>query len=88
MKDRYSWLSGGLMLGVVFLAAVWLVKPIGVSTQYVIVDGIVWNLLSNDLITKKDAANEYSSSNAYLNKRGGKYASQVKIPSITDSFLF
>jgi hypothetical protein len=80
MKEQYSWLKGGVMLGIVFLASVWLIKPIGVSTQYVIVDGIVWNFFSSDLITENEATNEYSSSNAYLNMNGGKYASNVKDP--------
>ncbi|MCP4311180.1 MAG: YeeE/YedE family protein [Bacteroidetes bacterium] len=80
MKKRNRWLTGGLLLGIVFLAAVWLIKPIGVSTQFVIVDGIVWNLLSPDLITQNDTARNYSSSNAYLNKSGGKYASLVANP--------
>jgi len=78
MKEKYNWLSGGLLLGIVFLAAVWLIKPIGVSTQFVIVDGIVWNLFSSDLIVEN--AENITSSNAYLNKSGGKYASNVSNP--------
>ena len=78
MKEKYSWLSGGLLLGIVFLAAVWLVKPIGVSTQFVIVDGICWNLFSSDLIT--ETAEGVTSTNAYLNKSGGKYAANVAKP--------
>ena len=87
MKKRPDWLNGGVMLGVVFVAAVWLIKPIGVSTQFVILDGIVWNLFSKDLITKNDATQDYSSSNVYLNKSGGKYASNVKNP-LNYGFLF
>ena len=37
-----SWKTGGLALGLVFFAAVLLVKPIGVSTQFVILDGILY----------------------------------------------
>jgi len=81
MNEKLSWLKGGLLLGVVFLAAVWLVKPIGVSTQFVILNGIVWNLVSPGLITADDAAvHEYSSTNDYLNKSGGKYAFNVSNP--------
>lgn len=78
MKEKYSWLTGGLLLGIVFLAAVWLVKPIGVSTQFVVLDGIVWNLFSPDLIVEN--VDNISSSNAYLNKSGGKYAANVANP--------
>ncbi len=80
MKEKSSWLRGGLLLGIVFLAAIWIIKPIGVSTQFVILDGLVWNLLSPDLITQNDLTHNYSSSNAYLNKSGGKYASLVANP--------
>lgn len=71
---------GGILLGVVFLAAVWLIKPIGVSTQFVIVDGIVWNLFDSNLITEDVSTESISSTNAYLNKGGGKYAANVNSP--------
>lgn len=87
MKKQLSWLKGGLLLGTVFLVAVWLVKPAGVSTQFVILDGIVWNLLSPNLITQNDATLAYESSNAYLNKSGGKYASLVANP-MNYGFIF
>jgi uncharacterized membrane protein YedE/YeeE len=87
MKKQLTWLKGGLLLGAVFLVAVWLVKPAGVSTQFVILDGIVWNLLSPDLITHNDATQAYESSNAYLNKSGGKYASLVAKP-MNYGFIF
>ena len=60
--------------------AVWLVKPVRVSTQFVVLDGIVWNLLTPDVITQDDANPAYETSNAYLNKSGGKYASLVAGP--------
>ena len=81
MTEKMDWLKGGLLLGIVFLAAVWLVKPIGVSTQFVIVDGIVWNIIYPGLITQSDEAEQpFSSSNAYLNKSKGKYAANVANP--------
>ncbi|MDX2432354.1 MAG: YeeE/YedE thiosulfate transporter family protein [Bacteroides sp.] len=87
LTNQSSWLKGGLLLGTVFLVAVWLVKPAGVSTQFVVLDGIVWNALSPDLITKDDISQKYSSSNAYLNKSGGKYASLVANP-LSYGFIF
>jgi hypothetical protein len=81
MNEKYSWLKGGLLLGFVFLVAVWLVKPVGVSTEFAVVDGIFWNIFSPGLITETQGENpEYESSNAYLNKGGGKLAAQVKNP--------
>lgn len=83
-----SWKSGGLLLGLVFLAAVVLVKPIGVSTQFVIFDGILWDLVSPDVVVENaESKSGYSSPNAYLNKSGGKYASNVANPA-NYSFIF
>lgn len=81
MNEKFSWLKGGLLLGIVFLAAVWLVKPVGVSTEFAIVDGIFWNVLSPGLITETTGETPgYESTNAYLNKGGGKLAADVKNP--------
>jgi len=88
MQIKWDWLKGGAILGAAFLLAVILVKPIGVSTQFVIFDGIVWSLFSDEVITENsDAKHGYSSSNAYLNKSGGKYAKAVENP-INYGFIF
>jgi len=80
--------QGGLLLGVVVFAAVLLVKPIGVSTQFVIFDGILWDFVAPDtVVTAPDAKSGYSSLNEYLDKSGGKYAKSVANP-INYSFLF
>lgn len=81
MNNKFNWLKGGLLLGTVFLVAVWLVKPVGVSTQFVVVDGIFWNILSPGLITETNGETPgYESTNAYLNKSGGKLAASIKNP--------
>lgn len=80
-----NWKWGGLVLGLVFFAAVLLVKPIGVSTQFVIVDAIVADIANPDLITQTDEG--YTSSNAYLAKSGGKYAKNAANP-LNYSFVF
>lgn len=83
-----SWKAGGVLLGVVFLAAVVLVKPIGVSTQFVILDGIIWNTAKPGVVTKSETSKSgYASTNAYLNKSGGKYAKHVAEP-LNYSFIF
>ncbi|MGG7564990.1 YeeE/YedE thiosulfate transporter family protein [Rhodovulum sp. DZ06] len=81
-----SWKTGGVLLGVVFFLAVALVKPIGVSTQFVILDGILWDAASPEVVTQA-AEGGYTSTNAYLAKSGGKYAKSVANP-INYSFLF
>jgi len=72
---------GGVLLGLVFFMAVFLMKPLGVSTQFVIFDGIVWDLVVPDTVVVSDtAAGGHASANAYLDKSGGKYASAVANP--------
>lgn len=80
-----NWKLGGLLLGLVFFGAVLLVKPIGVSTQFVILDAIVADAVSPDLITQTDEG--YTSTNAYLAKSGGKYAKNTANP-LNYSFVF
>ena len=41
-----DWKIGGVLLGGVFFLAVLLVKPIGVSTQFVILDGIIGDVVN------------------------------------------
>ena len=88
MNGQLNWFKGGLLLGAAFLLAVAFVKPIGVSTQFVIADGILWNLFSDTVIQKNpESKSGYSSPNTYLNKSGGKYAKNVANP-INYSFVF
>jgi uncharacterized protein len=82
------WRLGGLALGLVFLAAVVLVKPIGVSTQFVIFDAILWDAVNPAVVVESaDAASGYASPNAYLNKSGGAYAKNAAEP-LNYSFVF
>lgn len=88
MTGQLNWFKGGIALGLSFLLAVLLVKPIGVSTQFVILDGMIWNMFSTELITEDGTAKSgYTSTNAYLNKSGGKYAKNIKKPA-NYSFIF
>ncbi len=81
MQIKWDWLKGGAILGAIFLLAVILVKPLGVSTQFVIFDGIVWSLFDED-VAKPDenAKHGYTSENPYLAKGGGKYAKNIDNP--------
>ncbi|HBS49631.1 MAG TPA: hypothetical protein DEA05_05880 [Rhodobacteraceae bacterium] len=80
-----NWKTGGLLLGLVFFAAVLLVKPIGVSTQFVILDAIIGDAVNPGLITETEEG--YTSTNAYLAKSGGKYAGNAANP-LNYSFVF
>lgn len=86
MKDfflmrQWGWKTSGTALGLIIVLAVVLVKPIGISTQYVIFDGILWNTVNSE-ITQADtsAKHGYKSTNQYLNKSGGKYAKAIAEP--------
>ena len=77
----WNWKQSGVALAVIFLLAIVLVKPIGVSTQFVIFDGIIMSALDASLIEESvDSNTGYASSNVYLNKSGGKYAKAVANP--------
>lgn len=80
-----NWKAGGVLLGLVFFAAVLLVKPIGVSTQFVIFDAILGDLAQPGLISETEDG--YTSTNAYLAKSGGKYAKNAANP-LNYSFVF
>jgi hypothetical protein len=84
-KPLPDWIRGGAWLAAAFIAALLLVKPIGVSTQYVIADGLIWSLFDENLVTSTDEG--YTSTNAYLAKSGGKYAEAVANPW-TYGFVF
>lgn len=84
----WNWKLGGVVLGLSFLLAVALVKPIGVSTQFVILDGIIADVFNSELVVENSKSKSgYSSSNSYLNKSGGKYAKSVANP-LNYSFIF
>lgn len=86
-QQQWSWVISGIVLGLIFIIAVVLVKPIGVSTQFVIFDGVVWNSVKELVIEDPGAKSGYSSFNAYINKSGGKYAKNIANP-LNYSFVF
>lgn len=84
----WNWKTGGVALALTFLLAVAWVKPIGVSTQFVILDGIIADFIDPSFVYEHATTKTgYGSDNAYLNKSGGKYASAVANP-LNYGFLF
>jgi len=79
------WYVGGFLLAAAFLLAIILVKPIGVSTQFVIFDAAAWDMVNPDVIVEGETG--YTSPNAYLNKSDGKYAKNAANP-LNYSFVF
>ena len=87
-QQQWGWKAGGLALALVFLLGITLVKPVGVSAQFVILDGIIWDVFSADTVVEDaNSKTGYASSNAYLNKSGGKYAQNIAEP-MNYSFIF
>jgi len=87
-QKEWGWKTSGVALAIAFLLAVVCVKPIGVSTQFVILDGMVGKLFSPGLVVEDaEAASGYASPNPYLNKSGGKYAKHIAKP-LNYSFMF
>lgn len=85
MKIHWSML--GLLLGSVFFLAIWIIKPIGISTQFSIISAMAYQTINSDLITKNQGKN-YSSSNPYLSKNNAKLAKKVKEPWGYDLIFF
>lgn len=86
---EFSWLKGGLALALVAAIATILVKPIGVSTQFVVTDTILWKTVDNNIVQviDKDGKKHYSSPNGYINKARGSYAHSASNP-INYSYVF
>lgn len=87
MKDN-NWLKGAIVLGISFFIAVFLVKPIGVSTQFSVLSGIVHSTIDKEVIVE-DSSREsgYKSTNEYYDKSEGKLAKAIKNPMNYD-FIF
>jgi hypothetical protein len=87
MKE-WTWFQAGIGLAASFLLAVLLVKPIGVSTQFVILDGMLARIVQPALVqADPEAKSGYTSSNPYLAKSGGKYAKSIAKP-LNYGFVF
>lgn len=89
LKGEYNWFKGGLALALVAAIATILVKPIGVSTQFVVTDTIIWKTLDSDIVqtTEKDGKKVYSSPNDYIDKARASYARSASNP-VNYSFVF
>lgn len=68
-----DWKTGGVLLGLVFFLAFLLVKPIGVSTQFVIADGVIWDAVQPSLVVP-DAEGKPSSAVTYIDQHAEKIA--------------
>lgn len=86
--SKNNWIKGALILGLSFFIAVLLVKPIGVSTQFSVLSGIIHSSVDKTVIVE-DSSREsgYKSTNDYYDKSEGKLAKSIKNP-IEYDFVF
>lgn len=86
---EYGWLKGGIALAFIASLAIIVIKPLGVSTQFVVTDTMIWSVFDKDLIqeTEVDGKIRYSSDNSYINKSKGSYAKSAKNP-INYGYIF
>ena len=64
--SKNNWIKGALILGFSFFIAIFLVKPIGVSTQFSVLSGIIQSSIDKNVIVEDPLRESgYSSTNAY-----------------------
>lgn len=87
MKNN-QWLKGAILLGLSFFISVLLVKPVGVSTQFSVLSGIIHSTVDPSIITvDTERESGYKSTNSYYDKSDGKLAEEIKNP-INYGFVF
>ena len=63
--NKNNWIKGAMILGLSFFIAIFLVKPIGVSTQFSVLSGIIHSTIDSDVIVEdSNRESGYASSNA------------------------
>ena len=73
--NKNNWIKGAMILGLSFFIAIFLVKPIGVSTQFSVLSGIIHSTIDSDVIVEdSNRESGYASSNAYYDKSEGQLA--------------
>lgn len=79
--NKNNWLKGASILGFSFFIAIFLVKPVGVSTQFSVLSGIIHSSIDKNVIVEDPSRESgYSSTNAYYDKNEGKLAEEIKNP--------
>ncbi|MBT5934831.1 YeeE/YedE thiosulfate transporter family protein [Sulfurimonas sp.] len=77
---RLNWLYGGVLVGIILALAIFIVKPVGGSTQFSIVNGIIWDSVVSIVSETNSTTSGYTSDNSYLAKNNGSYAKAVANP--------
>lgn len=75
---KKHWLFLGALLGSIFFLAIWLVKPIGISTQFSVISAMGYEKIEPNFVAE----------NAYMQKDEGKLAKKVQNPLNYDLLFF
>ena len=76
-----NWLLKAVFLGLVFAVSVLVIKPVGVSTQFSMIGGMIHSVFDPSVITEDSSRKSgYSSTNPYYNKSEGALAKEIKKP--------
>ncbi len=58
-EGMFGWRLGAVVLAVCLVSAVYLLKPLGVSTQFVVATSLIWKKVDPKLIERNRSSNEY-----------------------------
>lgn len=71
---KLTWKTGGLLLGLLFFVAVWVSKPVGISTEFSVTSGVLWHAVNPGLVDGDTSTNEYYAA------KGGSIAKAIDDP--------
>lgn len=60
MQNRWSWIKGGIILGIFIILATWSYRPVGVSSSYSTAVSLISVLISEDLFGSNPYLLKYS----------------------------
>lgn len=80
-EKSHSWVFKAVFLGFVFAVSVLLIKPVGVSTQFSMIGGMIHSAIDPSVITEDGSRKSgYRSTNAYYDKSDGALAKEIREP--------
>lgn len=87
MKDR-KWLPKALLLGLVFFLAVFIIKPVGVSTQFSMLSGLMYSKINSEVIYENpEKPGTFTSDVEYYSRSNNKLVKSMMNP-VNYSFVF
>ena len=79
--NSHGWVFKAIFLGLVFAVSVLVIKPVGVSTQFSMIGGMIHSAIDPSVITEDSSRKSgYRSTNAYYDKSESALAREIKEP--------